>query len=270
MNATGTTVIVGLLAALGAAGQTRPAAPLAFEVASIHVDTSGQGVQGGCHGIDSHYGSKDEKEAPPLGRCVITSARLSHMIGIAFDVTMQNLKTGPDWIQRGALRFVVQAEAEDPAHTTEKQLLTMLQNLLIDRFQLKFHYDTGEDNGFVLTVAKGGPKIKAAGDGDPSISLTGAGGKAILKPGGSTPLTLHAEHFSIGQLTELLSQLGAYGPGVDQTGLTGQYNFELSWDEENGPALPAALNQQLGLRMAQQKVPVKTFVVDSAEKPSAN
>jgi uncharacterized protein (TIGR03435 family) len=49
------------------------------------------------------------------------------LIGIAYGVTMQNLKTGPDWIQYGALRFDVEAKAEDPAHTSEQQLLTMLQ-----------------------------------------------------------------------------------------------------------------------------------------------
>jgi uncharacterized protein (TIGR03435 family) len=50
----------------------------------------------------------------PLGRCVITDARLSHLIGIAYGVSMQTLDTGADWIQRGDLRFDVQAKAENP------------------------------------------------------------------------------------------------------------------------------------------------------------
>jgi uncharacterized protein (TIGR03435 family) len=54
---------------------------------------------------------------------------------------MLNRKTGPDWIQRGDLRFNVEAKAEDPSKTTEQQLLSMLQNLLVDRFQLRFHYE---------------------------------------------------------------------------------------------------------------------------------
>ena len=74
----------------------------------------------------------------PLGRCVITDARLSHLIGIAYGVSMQTLDTGADWIQRGDLRFDVQAKAENPTSTTRQQLLTMLQNLLVERFQIKF------------------------------------------------------------------------------------------------------------------------------------
>ena len=58
---------------------------------------------------------------------MITDARLSHLIGIAYRITMLNLKTGPDWIQRGDLRFNVEAKAEDPSKTTEQQLLTMLR-----------------------------------------------------------------------------------------------------------------------------------------------
>jgi len=69
---------------------------------------------------------------------VITDARLSHLIGIAYGVQMLNLKTGPDWIQRGDLRFNVEAKTDGPLKTIEKQLITMLQNLLVERFQLKF------------------------------------------------------------------------------------------------------------------------------------
>jgi len=84
-------------------------APLTFEVASIKPANEPGGVQGGCHGVDSIYTPGQQASAPPLGRCVITDGRLSHMVGIAWDVTMQMLKTGPDWIQRGDERFNLEA-----------------------------------------------------------------------------------------------------------------------------------------------------------------
>ena len=93
---------------------------------------------------------------------MITDARLSHLIGIAYGVSMLNLKTGPDWIQRGDLRFNVEAKAENPTTTTERQLLTMLQNVLIERFQLKFHHETSEISGFALVAAKNGPKLQVS------------------------------------------------------------------------------------------------------------
>src|SRR5436309_1361672 len=92
--------------------------PLKFEVASIKVAASGyNGVRGGCRGIDSVYTTEEQARGgmPSLGRCTITDARLSHLIGIAYGVTMQALDTGSDWIQRGDLRFDVQAKAENPA-----------------------------------------------------------------------------------------------------------------------------------------------------------
>lgn len=254
-----------------ASAQARPAAPLAFEVASVKVATSGgNGVSGGCHGIDSVYGPRQQAEAPPLGRCVITDARLSHLIGIAYGVTMQNLKTEPDWIQRGDLRFDVQAKAEDPAKTTENQLLTMLQNLLVERFQLKFHYVTSEVPGFALVAAKSGAKLQPSTSDEMRLSFRGPKGEAVLKPGPGQPISMTARKCPIDQLVSILTFIGVHGPGVDKTGLTGEYDFTLSWDEDAGPALSTALRDQLGLRMEAGKVPVSTFVVDSAERPSAN
>src|SRR4051812_7294011 len=66
--------------------------PLKFEVASVKVATSGlNGVRGGCRGVDSVFSAAEQERGgiPPLGRCRITDARLSHLIGIAFGVSMQ-------------------------------------------------------------------------------------------------------------------------------------------------------------------------------------
>ncbi len=161
------------------------AAALSFEVASVKQAANGpNGVRGGCHGNNSVYSPTQQAEAPPLGRCVITDARLGHLIGIAYGITMLNLKTGPDWIQRGDLRFNVEAKAEDPSNTSEQQLLSMLQNLLVKRFQLKFHYETGEAAGFALTVAKNGPKLKASQSEDTTIFFTGPNREVLNKPFG--------------------------------------------------------------------------------------
>ena len=92
---------------------------------------------------------------------MITNARLSHLINIAWDLqSMALLKSGPDWIARGDERFNVVAKAEEPGKATEEQLLSMLQTLLIDRFQLKFHRETTEMPGFALMIAKTGTKLR--------------------------------------------------------------------------------------------------------------
>ncbi len=259
-------VLFGMLTAPPGIAQT--AAPLAFEAASVKVAPDGRnGVRGGCHGINSVYTPQQRAEAAPLGRCVITDARLSHLIGIAYGVSMLNLKTWPDWIQRGDLRFNVEAKAEDPSKTTEQQLLTMLQNMLVERFQLKFHYETAETAGFALLIAKNGPKLQPSRNDDTQLLFTSPQGDAVLKPSPGQPVSMTARKVSIPALLSLLSAVGGRGPGIDSTGLTGEYDFKLAWDEVAGPDLSTALREQLGLRMEAEKVPVSTFVVDSAEKP---
>ncbi len=82
-------------------------------------------------------------------------------------------------------------------------------------------------------------------------------------------------------------------PVVDQSGLTGRYDFTLNWTPDefqfpglrgsNGGPLPApppgtteapdlftAIQQQLGLKLDSMKAPVDTIVIDHVEKPSEN
>ena len=77
-------------------------------------------------------------------------------------------------------------------------------------------------------------------------------------------------------------------PVVDQTGLTGRYDFTIEFaPEPNGPA-PAppnpdapppdpqgptfviALREQLGLKLQASKAPLPILVVDHLERPSGN
>ncbi len=241
------------------------ASPFQFEVASVKLSKGLGGVEGGCHGINSTY-SAGTTAPPPLGRCVITGARLGHLINIAFDLGSTALiKSGPDWIARGEDRYNIEAKADEPSKTTEEQLLKMLQNLLVDRFQLKFHRENVDMSGFALVVAKNGPKLHESKADDVRTSF-GEGKKPT--PGG--PVSIKAQKYTMPMLANLLSQVGGHGPVADKTGLKGEYDLLLSWDDDAGPALPTALQEQLGLRFESQKVPVSYFVVDAAKKPSEN
>jgi len=256
-------LVAAFLAAprLNAQANTAPES-LKFEVASIKVAVSGyNGVRGGCRGIDSVYGGEEQERGgiPPLGRCVITDARLSHLIGIAYGVSMQTLDTGEEWIQRGDLRFDVQAKAENPSSTTRKQLLTMLQNLLVERFQLKFHQVTKEEQGFALIVAKSGPKLRTSNSEEEKLRFIGPNGEELGKPIGKA-IRVDARKCSMSKLKDVVAFSGNIGPGVDRTGLTGEYDFTLSWNEEDGPSLGSALRDQLGLQVRPEKIPVNRFV----------
>jgi uncharacterized protein (TIGR03435 family) len=227
----------------------------AFEVASVKPSSNPGGVQGGCHGVDS------KKTVVPLGRCVIVNGRLSHMIGIAWGVSMQNLKTGPEWIQRGSDRFDLEAKAENPSTATEQQLLQVLQSVLIERFRMKYHRQEVQQSGYAITVSKNGPKLQT--------STAGQMGFDGDKPGPGRPAAMSVRKVSMAWLAEMISGVGP-GPTVDKTGLTGEYDFKLSWDENAGPSLSTAVEEQLGLKLVPQKVTTSLFIVDSAEKPGPN
>ena len=235
-----------------------------FEVASVKPAIDGSnGYSGGCRGIDS--GPSEGGSTPPLGRCVIHSARLSHLISTAYqlpNMSMLNSDHGPDWVARGAERFDVDAKAENPAATTEAQLLEMLKALLADRFQLKFHREEREIQGFILVVAKNGPKFKESAKDASAPRI-----QATLKGAPTQSVNAHK-----GTIATLIDALGfvTQTTVVDRTGLTGEYDFKLSFGGENGPEIFSALPEQLGLKLEGTKVPVSYFVVDSAKRPAAN
>jgi uncharacterized protein (TIGR03435 family) len=235
----------------------------AFEVASVKSAKDPGGVRGGCHGIDSRYTPNEAASAPPLGRCVIRDGRLGHIVRLAFNVrSMQVIKGGPDWVMTGDDRFNIEAKAEDPTKATEEQLLQMLQALVIERFNMKFHRESKEMPGYAMVVGKNGPKFKEAKGEEASMSF-GPNGKP-----GRGPNSVTMRKYSMSNLADLLTNFG--NPIVDKTGLTGYYEFTLSWDEDAGPTLYTALQEQLGLKLEPEKVPVSFIVIESAQKPSEN
>lgn len=255
-------VIIGLLYAVAPGCADSQAG---FEVATVKVAKSPGGVRGGCHGVDSKYSPTELAMAPPLGRCVITDGRLSHLINLAYNLRSTALiRSGPDWIARGDERFNVEGKADDPSKATEEQLLTMLQSLLAERFKLKFHREVTEQSGFALVVAKNGPRFKET----KVLEIETHFGDS-MKPMRGQPISLTVRKYTMAMLANALSNLSPY-PVVDKTGLSGEYDFKLAWDESAGPSLSTAIQEQLGLRFESQKVPVSTFVIDSAQKPAEN
>lgn len=266
-----------------------------FEVASIKPTKLITGVRSGCHGIDSKIGPNDSAAGIPLGRCVVSSGRLSHMIGFAYGVTMDMLKGGPEWVARGDDRFDVEAKAEDPSTVTETGLKQMFQALLAERFKLKFRRETHEVQGFALVVAKNGPKMKVStatdgsstgelkkvaapepmkrsetDKGSQETAIAGAKSAVVgLSPDSATshPITINARNWSMDQLA--LALRGFAGQTVvDETGLRERYDFNLSFEVGQSPAGP--LQDQLGLRLEPRKVSVDYLIVESAEKPTNN
>jgi uncharacterized protein (TIGR03435 family) len=91
---------------------------------------------------------------------------------------------------------------------------------------------------------------------------------------GSGKIEITASHDTLLKLADQLSN-SAGRPVLDKTGLDGMFAFKLQFNpsattESDLPPLPAALQDQLGLRLEPQNAPVETIVVDSAGRPTLN
>ena len=256
--------LAGMAAGLAMAQPPSPDTRPVFEVASVKLATSGlNGYSGGCRGSDTLVRAT-ETAPPPLGRCVIRDARLSHMIAMAYGVQkIDHIEGAPVWAISGTERFDVQAEASNP-RATEAELRQMLQRLLEDRFQLRYKWEEKDVTGAALVARADEVKIKPAAGKDEFFHIG-----PEPKPGPNSPVHLVAHGQPVAMLANFLTQIEP-DPVMDETGLKGPYDWEIQWDETNGPSLSSALRQQLGLRLERRKVHERHFLFMSAEHPSAN
>src|SRR5262245_52526192 len=272
-------ILAGLLMFTPTAGAQR--AGLSFEVASVKpegpIDSLRQG--GGCHGVDSRF--TDPRHPTPLGHCVFTGANLAVLIRTAYARELGSVLPVPQrtrGTQSWPEDYHVIAKAPNPSTATEQELQEMLKTLLVDRFKLKSHFESKQVGGYALVVAKDGPRLTPSrGDVTPSIV-------AVAPPSPELFVTV-ARNASMRGLAGSLSNLNI-GPVVDKTGLTGYYDFSLTFEREGGmsvkgdlpaptrsgagPSLFTALQEELGLRLVSEKVKVSVLVVDSADKPTEN
>lgn len=258
------------LAALGLAlflpGILRSQSP-SFEVASVKRNTDTVFI---ISGVQPEAG----------GRLSAKAATLRQLIASAYQIRESLILGGPSW--GDSERYDIEAKAGDPVGW-DSGLRQMLQNLLSDRFQLRVHRESKEMPVYLLTVTKGGPKLKKLEE-ECTPGPNGFCGGYTNRVG-----LITGQKASMGQLADTLSAI-LDRPVLDQTGLGGLFNdIKLEWvpDETQyaswGPAaykravsdpsaasLFTAIQEQLGLKIESGKGSVEVLVIDSAEKPTEN
>jgi bla regulator protein blaR1 len=291
---------------LGAAAMTAIAVPVAFGVAyaSPHVVLGGrQSLSAGANVPEYKYevatikpnksGGNSHSSHATGDEFMTSNASLLRLIRQAYGLQVERrgeddgrVVGAPGWVETES--YDIDAKMESSVADALKKLRPddqslarqqMLRALLVDRFKLAVHTETKEFPVYVLTLAKSGPKLHEAKPGDtyangyklPNGSPAGPG----LDSDGDGKLT--AQGVSSGELAQWLSRrLGR--SVVDKTGLTGEYDFTLSWTPEDRESsgdpsvspIPAAIQQQLGLKLESGKAPVEIIVIDHAERPSVN
>lgn len=201
--------------------------------------------------------------------------------------------------------------ARAPADTSIDQMRLMMQTLLADRFHLVLHSVTADAPVFALVLAKSGvtgphlqrhlpidscaapaapyqsapdqpaPRPSTApsivGDLPPAcgvIAHVPSSAPGMHYGGRAVPLSL------IATTMPTMTGLAAIPrPVIDQTGLSGLYDFTLSWvhDPSGDDAIAdnianfrEALKAQLGLELKPSHAPMSFVIVDHVERPSEN
>jgi uncharacterized protein (TIGR03435 family) len=205
------------------------------------------------------------------------------MLREAFNVNDDRIIGAPGWVKTD--RFDVEAKvsgADAPKLDGMKidQRRMMLQPLLAERFNLKYHHETRELPVYSLVIAKGGLKLK------PTTVPEGEKRSGVRMNG---PGDFEGTNDKVEFIGHVLSEQPELGHTiVDKTGLTGSYDFHLQWTplqaapigpdnsagasapDTNKPGLFTALQEQLGLKLELQKSPVDVIVIDHIDPPSPN
>ena len=255
LGAVGIVAVVGGIA--GVLSAQGPASP-AFEVASVKPNTADDRI------VTINVGPGD--------RFTARGYTLVLLMQRAYGVMDWNVSGGPGWIRTD--RFDVTAKAQVAGNFTDVQLQPMLQGLLAERFKLRLHKESKEMSGYALVVGKGGPKVKAVANGEEhpdTFRMSGTG--------------LSGQGIAMANLARYVGgKLGLVA--VDQTGLKGVYDFKVDWTVDTGldtgglpgidprdplrSAVFTALQDQLGLKLAAQKIAVPMLIIDHVERPTEN
>jgi uncharacterized protein (TIGR03435 family) len=219
-----------------------------FEVASIRLHTRAD--------------SDTSTTVSPGGRLTTINLGVRKMMRNAFDVEDYQISGAPRWID--SANYDIEAKMPGGVEITRYDIPALLLSLLRTRFQLRYHRETAELTEYALEAAKDGPKLKPhTGDGETFSNTSSRAGIVTLKAG-KVPM----DDFAY----SLRRQLGR--PVTDKTGLTGEFDFDLTWSTEEAPdsAVPTLFTalQKLGLRLVSMKGPVELIVIDGIEKASDN
>ncbi|MGD1069242.1 MAG: TIGR03435 family protein [Bryobacteraceae bacterium] len=207
-----------------------------------------------------------------------TNTTLKDLIVFAYGLHARQVTGGPAWIEND--KYDLSGKPDLDGIPNVDQLKAMLQQLLTERFQIASHREKKELSVYAITVAKTGLKINKTENG--GGNLPGFGGRG--------PGNIFVRNSNMTEFAGFLQSRIVDRPVVDQTALTGKYDFSLKWtpdasepavpgqpaaapaatDADAPPDLFAAFQQQLGLRLESTKAPVEVLVVDKVEKPSDN
>jgi len=205
---------------------------------------------------------------------------LSDLMIMAYNLHAKQIIGMPAWAE--ADKYDITMRPDVPGQPNLAQMKILIQKLVVDRFELKFHSEKKELSVYTITVAKTGSKLTKS-QADPNSNGSQLFGRA---PQGTN---FNVRNATLTEVAGTLQGAVLDKPVLDQTGLSGKYDFTLKFTPDAsqmlsfGPAAPpaadtvdafpdlfTAFQQQLGLKLESTKAPADVMVIDKVEKPSAN
>jgi uncharacterized protein (TIGR03435 family) len=275
------------LAALGATlGAQAPDASFAFEAASVKPNKSASG---------------DSELSPNRGTgFVVTNMTLARLITSAYQLQRFQLEGGPPWLTTDRFDIVARYRPDAPPASPGGPVAWMLalRALFADRFNLEVHWETRQVPIYAIVLARRDGKLgPAIGRAATDCEARAKAAAAVVRSGGPAPPPVNTEArmacgirntgdrilFGGNPLPLLAQGLSniVQRPVVDRTGLTGNWDFVLTFTPEqqrarpeitgadsNGPSIFTAMEEQLGLKLEATTGPVQVLVVDRAEWPA--
>jgi len=239
--------VAGAIACL-ARGQSAAPRP-EFEVASVKANTND-----GPFDLTPHRSGD---------RVFMHNTQVGPMIAYAYNVPRGIAIEGNYQLPSGWIWLDIDAKA--PESTSDAEIRLMFQSLLEDRFKLKVHHETRELPVYTLTQTKKGPKLKEWTEDAPPLHIIG---RVAMDGVVANYSSREDPHHIVGRKASM-AKLAAYltgalqSPATDRTGLTGDFDFELTWESDAPPLEPpdpalvaAVLQEQLGLKLEKSKGPV--------------
>jgi uncharacterized protein (TIGR03435 family) len=290
-----------------------PTPKLEFEVASVRQNKSDDKATSGFS-LDSGnvYSTVSREDIfipsggyfsatnQPLWKYIVFAYKLTgtQELALRFNFFAGLTSSVPGWVNTE--RYDIRGRVE--GNPTKDQVRLMMQSLLADRFKLVVHKETRQVPVLALELVKPGvmgPLLRphladescAGGSAEttssPQPSTTAEGfpivcGVIAHLPASSPGLTnFGGRAVPLGLLASSLpTQTGMMTlphPVIDETGLSGTFDFRLEWlpdsdtlADATGPTFVQALKEQLGLKLQQKTGPIELMVLDRVEHPSAN
>ena len=202
-------------------------------------------------------------------RVTIQHRTVKDMLIIGYGMHEKQLVGMPGWAESD--RWDVEGVVDVEGKPDVAQLHSLVRKMLAERFGLRAHTEKREMGVYAIRLAKGVPKVEKT-NSDPNGSM----GENDSDNDGQR--TMHMTNAAMGEFALVMSYT-ADRPVVDQTGLSGRYDFQLKWtfddskaptDGSTPPGLFTAMQEKLGLKLEPAKAPVDVLVIDKVERPAAN